>query len=296
MSERKRYYEQSNDRTMPADYDGDILVWDIDKTYLDTRFSSWRGLAAIPFEFAIDKRTIPGSVPLLRALRHGPDSETALTPLYFVSGSPPQLRRVVERRMMLDAVQFDGISFKDQFGLLMARRFRDVKAQVGYKLGALLDYRKVLPDKARWLCFGDDVESDASVFALFGQVCGGLRGEDLRSDLRRLRVHQTDIQNIVDTCDGLPTGTDPVERIFIHLAHGTDPSTFTDDRVVASRSYLQSALVLLHMKRIRPQGVTAVAKELRVRGRAETDIQRDLEDAAWRLGVPLEYSVLAGRR
>src|SRR5437868_8900070 len=96
--------QRSNERRLTAEYRGDILLWDIDKTYLDTRFSSMRGLLAIPFEFAIDKRTIPGAAVLLRALRRGSGEESALVPLYFISGSPPQLRRVVERKMLLDGV------------------------------------------------------------------------------------------------------------------------------------------------------------------------------------------------
>src|SRR5687767_10422110 len=118
--------DRSNDRRIPSDYRGDVLVWDIDKTYLDTRFSSWRGLAAIPFELAIDKEALPGAVPLLRALRRGPGDRTALVPLYFVSGSPPQLRRVIERKMILDGVEFDGITFKDQLGLLRSGRVRAI--------------------------------------------------------------------------------------------------------------------------------------------------------------------------
>jgi hypothetical protein len=81
-------YDRSNDRRLPPDYTGDVLLWDIDKTYLDTHFSSWRGLLAIPFDMAVDKRAVPGAVPLLRALRRGPGERSVLVPLYFVSGSP----------------------------------------------------------------------------------------------------------------------------------------------------------------------------------------------------------------
>ncbi len=168
------HIDQTMSRVLPADYRGDILIWDIDKTYLDTHFSSWRGLARIPFELAIDKRTIPGAVPVLRALRRGPGNESALVPLFFVSGSPPQLRRVIERRMMIDGVDFDGITFKDQLKLLLSGRPSGITAQVGYKLTALLLYKKKLPDGAHFLLFGDDVERDAEIFTLFGDICAGL--------------------------------------------------------------------------------------------------------------------------
>ena len=189
----RRYLQRSNDRRLPPDYEGDVLVWDIDKTYLATRFSSWRGLVSIPFEMAVDKETLPGAVPLLRALRHGPGPESAIVPLFFVSGSPVQLRGVIERRMTLDGVDYDGVTFKDQLGLLLAGHPRRIAEQVGYKLAALLLYRAEVPDGARWLLFGDDVEADATAFALFGEVCAGLRGRALAARLEDLGVHRDSV-------------------------------------------------------------------------------------------------------
>ena len=290
------YLDRTNDRRLPEDYRGDILLWDIDKTYLETHFSSWRGLLAIPFEFAIDKSPLPGAVPLLRALRHGPDPEPRLTPLYFVSGSPPQLRPVISKRMILDGVEFDGITFKDQLGLLLARRFGEITGQVGYKLEALLRYRRELPSGARWLCFGDDVESDAEIFALFGEVCAGLRGADLGQRLRARGVHPEQIETCVALAEEISVTPDPVERIFIHLTGGSDPDRFDDPRVVAARSYLQEALVLLQMERIRPEAVTAVAKDLRRRRIPESEIKRQVLDANVRFGVPLEWALLTAQR
>ncbi|RMG11429.1 MAG: hypothetical protein D6729_18025 [Deltaproteobacteria bacterium] len=290
------YLERTNDRRLPEDYTGDILLWDIDKTYLETHFSSWRGLLAIPFEFAIDKSPLPGAVPLLRALRHGPGDEPRLTPLYFVSGSPPELRPVITKRMILDGVEYDGITFKDQLGLLLAGRVREITRQVGYKLEALLRYRLELPAGARWLCFGDDVESDAEIFALFGEVCAGLRGGALDGRLRSYGVHADQIRECIALAERLPITPDPVERIFIHLSGGSDPARFDDPRVVAAYSYLQTALVLLQMERIRPEAVTAVAKDLRRRRIPEQEIRRQLLDANVRFGVPLEWSLLTAQR
>src|SRR5689334_25293938 len=107
MSNPHGFLQRSNHRHLAADYAGDVLLWDIDKTYLDTRFSSARGLLAIPFEFAIDKRALPGTVALLRALRRGPHEESGVVPVYFVFGSAPQLRSVVGRKVALDAVGLD---------------------------------------------------------------------------------------------------------------------------------------------------------------------------------------------
>ncbi len=163
-----RFMKARYDRVVDADFAGDVYVWDIDKTYLDTRFSSLRGLLAIPFELAVDKNNVAGTVPVLRALRAGPDpKEPRFAPLYFVSGSPPHLRDVVEKKMILDGVQFDGITFKDQLGLLLSGRPSAITEQVGYKLNALLTLRRQLPPPrpageptVRFSLFGDDVEKD----------------------------------------------------------------------------------------------------------------------------------------
>ena len=212
----KLLLEQSNTRTLSPEYEGDILLWDIDKTYLSTNFSSIRGLIGIPFELALDKKSIPGAVPRIRALRRGTGEETAIVPLYFVSGSPKEMRTVIERRMTLDGVEFDGITFKDQLGLLLKGRPRALKEQIGYKLTALLLYWESLPKKSRWLLFGDDVESDAEVFELFGNVCEGLRGAELESHLRKKRVAKQDIHNLLELTNRLSVEANPIEKIFIH--------------------------------------------------------------------------------
>ena len=107
-----------------------LVICDIDKTYLNTKFSTWRGLARIPFEWAIDKRPIPGMVPLLRGLRRGLDTGHSAHPLFFVSGSPPELRGEIERRMVMDVVEFDGFLFKDQIGCIKRGRVRALTQQV----------------------------------------------------------------------------------------------------------------------------------------------------------------------
>ena len=284
---RKYGVDQSNDRDLPRDHPGPILLWDIDKTYLDTDFSSLRALAKIPFERSVDKRSVPGSVPLLRGLRHGPGESMALVPLYFVSASPPQLRRVIEKRMTLDGVQFDGIAFKDQLGLLTRGRLREVLGrQVGYKLKALLLYRRTLPPDAPWLCFGDDAESDAEIFALFGKISAGLRGEALAKELERHRVHPTDVSIVQALSASWPVGGDPVREIYIHLAVGRDPESFDDERVVATESYLQTAIVLAHRGHIRPGVVTDVARDLHDSGFEDQTLRSQIRDVEERLDLP----------
>lgn len=292
-----RFLERSNYRALPPDYRGDVLVWDIDKTYLDTRFSSLRGLAAIPFEAAIDKRALPGTVPLLRALRRGPGERSALVPLYFVSGSPKQLRGVIERKMTLDGVDFDGITFKDQWGLVRAGRPKAIKEQVGYKLIALLLYRLETPPEARWLLFGDDVEKDGAVFSLFGEVCAGLTGAALEMELRRHGVARAEREEALRLADAIETrGRNPVEQIFIHLERGSEPSLYSGPKMTATWSFVQTALVLADMGRIRPEDVRAVVVDARRKMVSEAEIQRWLDDAEARLAVPKEIVDIARAR
>jgi hypothetical protein len=272
------FLERSNERHLPADYRGDILLWDIDKTYLDTPFSSWKGLFGILLEFAIDKRSIAGAVPLLRALRRGGGTSYSSVPLYFVSGSPPQLRKVIERRMTLDGIDYDGITFKDQWRLLLSGCIADIRHQLVYKLLALLLYWRELPKYARWLCFGDDVESDMEVFVLFDAVCSGYTGRSLESRLRRQGSSRVMVHYVLQIVEQLEPTTHPVERIFVHLEKKSLPELFDNPRVVATRSYIQTALVLAHMKKVRPEAITAVAQDLRRRGFSEQEIHTHVED------------------
>lgn len=287
------FLERTNDRRL-SEHEGDILVWDIDKTYLDTRFSSLRGLLSIPLELAVDKRALPGTVPLLRALRRGPGEKSQLVPLYFVSGSPTQLRGVIEEKMTLDGVGFDGITFKDQLGLLRRRRPRAIVHQVGYKLIALLLYRLEANPRSEWLFFGDDVEADVDVFRLFGRVCGGLSGEALDQRLRHFKVGSVERHACLELAERLEKGRDPIARIFIHLASGREPREVDDPRVVETRSFLQTALVCAQMKRIHPRELRAVAEDIRRQRVPEKLIRRDIEDAARRFGIDDELCRIAG--
>ena len=287
------HLDQSNTRQISDDYAGPVLVCDIDKTYLSTHFSSFRGLLSIPFELAIDKEPIPGIVPLLRALRRGPGTESALTPLYFVSGSPVQLRPVIEKRMVLDGIDFDGITFKDQLGLLLSGRPRAIKEQIGYKLTALLLYFEEVSKQARWLLFGDDVEQDADVFVLFSRVASGFRGAELERWLKSNRVSKKDIRAIMPIAERLPVVEDPVDGIFIHLERGRAPASFEDSRIYPTRSYLQTAFLMAQREIIEPMAVGAVARDLRLRGTSDDELREQSDDAQKRFGIDDDVVKLA---
>ncbi len=213
-------------RSLPEDYDGPVFLWDIDKTYLDTRFSSVRGMARIPFELAVDKRPVKGMPEVLRGLRHGGGAEYAGHPLYFVTASPPQVRPAVERRMLLDGIEYDGILCKDWARAFLQGRPGRLVEQVGFKLCALLTAKASRPMSREYL-FGDDVEADAQAYKLYADlVSGRLRGGAVDQALREAEVARDDRRIVRSLLDSLSLPAGSVEGIFIHLAKDTDPRAF----------------------------------------------------------------------
>ncbi|MGF1508281.1 MAG: hypothetical protein ACFB9M_02115 [Myxococcota bacterium] len=266
------FIDQTNQRTLPADYRGDVLIWDIDKTYLDTHFSSLKGLVRIPLEWALDKRTLPGSVPLIRALRRGPGRSSALTPLYFISGSPKRMRSVIERKMSMDGVNYDGLTFKDQLGLVLALRPQDVSRQVGFKLQALLRYHRAFPPGVQYRLFGDDAEIDEVIFWMFQRIIEGHRGRELALELRDHRVHDDDVQRILTLSGTLPVH-DPsrVKGIYV-IQHGRNAPRVDQPHIFRSSSFLTLAEVLRFQGALSNDGVAAVRKDYQLRGVSEYEL------------------------
>lgn len=289
------------ERQFHEPYHGDVFVWDIDKTYLQTHFSSLRGLAAIPFESAEDKLAVPGTVPLLRALQRGGNNDLQdLLPLYFVSGSPPQLRQVIQEKMTLDGVHFDGLMFKDQWGLVKAGRPKDVKKQMGYKLAALLTLKLHIPGQPRFYCFGDDVESDAEVFSLFSDVLKGLSKSILAERLKKAEVHEHDVNYIFSVLENpmlqdsikAYKNTAPVEKIFIHLDRRTKPERLKSDLVQPCYNFLQAAMILCELGKIPRATLRDVAYDLRRNKTAELAMALYVQDALVRFSLPKHLAEL----
>jgi len=198
-------------------------------------------------------------------------------PLYFISGSPKQLRRAVEKKMTLDGVGFDGITFKDQLGLALAGRIGDLKTQVGYKLTALLGSARDFDDDAEWWMVGDDVEQDADVFALFGRILSGLRGRPLRQELERRGVHRSDREGVLRIASSLRVRpNDPIRRICI-LAHRDPEADSPDSRVISMPTFLTGALEMAAERKIGIEAVAAVAKDLRGRGVPEPRLEASVQ-------------------
>jgi hypothetical protein len=271
------------ERSFDPGWTGEVFVCDIDRTYLYTRFSSLQGLAQIPFEFAVDKRSIEGMTPLLREIRRGPGPHSRQTPLYFISASPAQLRPVIQRKMLLDGLEFDGTVFKDWLGVLASLRLRRFREQLGFKLTALLSHRRELPPGAREVLIGDDLEADALTFALFADAVS--RRIDDRTLIRVLLRHGVafdDARAISQLVASMPR-CDAVKRAYIRLERSS-PDAFVDywPHVAICSGAFQMAISLWHEGSISSAGVARVASGLREEGHSAAALGERLAQACWR--------------
>ena len=223
--------------------------WDLDKTYLDTRFETFSELVRIPFQGAEDKVNIPGSAALLRelslAVEGQPDAYVSI-----VSGSPRQLREVLEEKLRMDGVRWHEFHLKPQLRNLRKARLKAVKEQVGYKLPLMLASRAALECCPRETLFGDDAEVDAFIYSLYADVLSGRCGAE---QLQRLLSHvgasaaaKQKAHRSVITMKPSIAEVEPVETIFIYLDGSSPPALFEPfgPRLVPVFNYYQAALVL----------------------------------------------------
>lgn len=220
-------------RTLAPDYDGPAFIWDIDKTWLDTKVSQVKGMLKIPFEFAVDKRALPGTTALLHALRAGPNGR-AHRPLFFITASPPFIRKAIERKMLIDGIEFDGITYKDQLEVFRRREFGSLREHTAFKLGALLLLAQAFPERTQIYMFGDDAERDALIYCMFADICAGrLRGPQLVTTLIKLGVLQHYAQDVAALADQLPAH-ERVHGVHINLVREPDGRRILgyDSRVV----------------------------------------------------------------
>jgi len=229
-------------RALPPDDDGPCYTFDIDKTYLDTDFSSLGAALKIPLELAIDKRPYPGVPILIRALQRGTERIGRDRPVFFLSASPKQLRGTLERRLVLDEIGLDGLTLKDWAVVLRRRGPRGLRDQLGYKLCALMQARKELPKRTYDILFGDDSEADPLIYSFYARVVSGeCRSGALAEALRKQGVARADARELADLSESLGTPS-PVCRAFIHRVLGRDlPQSVTGyDTPLAPAQWLAS--------------------------------------------------------
>jgi hypothetical protein len=231
--------------------------WDLDKTYLRTEFDSLKDLAKSAIETAADKQAFPGATALLRALRQDGNR------ICIVSGSPTQMRQVLAAKLALDGVEYDEFVLKNNLKNILRGRFRALRAQIPYKLPAMLASRIAAPGDAETL-FGDDAEADAVIYCLYADlVSGTVSLSDLERVLIASRAYEDDAARCLDLAQRVPKSP-VVKRIFIHLDRRSPPMGFRrfGPRLVPVFNYFQAALVLYADKVLTARQVIFVALEM----------------------------------
>lgn len=245
-----------------SDYEGEVFIWDLDKTYLRSEFSTLRGLIRTAFEPGRNKVAYPGAAALLKTLRRRSDG--SLRPIFFVSASPPQIRERILEKFALDGIELDGIYFKDNLRNFRPGRFNRLREQMGYKLMALLDLRARLPTGAVEVTFGDDSENDPAVYAVYSEILQGrLRGVRLSRYLEKQGVKPDEATKIAWRSRRMPPRP-PVRRIFITVHRDLDPRYYRRYGldVVPTRNAFQAAVVLAASSSITYPDLTNVCEEV----------------------------------
>ena len=245
----------------------EMFVWDLDKTYLDTSWGSVRELWQTAMEKAFQKRNIPGTASLVMALKdawHENGSGPAAFPIYFITASPPQMEAKIRQKLEIDQILPLGCFYKDNLKNLRPKRLWRLTQQVGFKIQALLQLRVRLNDDVRQVLWGDDSESDATIYSLYSDICARRWSEkDLLAILRGLRVTGEQSETILDLQDSIPV-VDPVEKIYINLATDTDPEYYLKygRRMVPTNNSFQVALDLFQDGRLHQEQIVRVAQDM----------------------------------
>ncbi|MFZ5478898.1 MAG: phosphatase domain-containing protein [Myxococcota bacterium] len=235
-----------------------VYRWDLDKTYLLTDIDSMRGLVRAAVESARSKRAVPGAPALMRELaRERPGWRPRIV---ILSGSPTQMRPVLEQKLRMDGVRFDEFILKDNLANLKRGRLRAVRGQFGYKLPQLLLGRVGLGAAVREVLFGDDAEVDALVYSVYADaIAGRIAPVELSRILAAAGAYP---DHIVDALAALRkvAQADAVDRIFIRLDRGRPHATFEPlgGRVVPVRSWFEAALVLYRDGELGAESVTRI--------------------------------------
>jgi hypothetical protein len=236
-----------------------IYRWDLDKTYLRTEFDTLKDLVMRAIERPSQKRTVPGAAALLRELR-----ATGPAGIFILSGSPEQMRRVLEAKLRLDGIRWDGFTLKPSLRNLLRGHFRFLKDQVGFKLSAMVASREPLAPELDEILFGDDAETDAFIYSLYADLCAGrVDTSMLLQVLQQAAATPDDVTKLLSLIARLPR-RDHCRRIFIHLDRMSALERFEiyGDRVCPFYNYFQPALVLVELSAIDAAAALRVGAEL----------------------------------
>ncbi|MFT4979979.1 MAG: hypothetical protein ACI8S6_005891, partial [Myxococcota bacterium] len=207
------------------------------------------------------KRAVPGAPSLLRGLSRDEQAR-----IFILSGSPTQMRDVLEEKLRLDGVRFESLILKDNLGNLRRGRFRAIRGQFGYKLPSLLASRLDITADVRETLFGDDAEVDALIYSVYADIMAGrLTPAQVSRILEAAGAYPDRIELALGALSELSIGEDDVvEDVFIHLERSSPPHRFAalGHRVVPVFSWWQAALVLHERGRLDGESLASVMEEI----------------------------------
>lgn len=271
----------------------EIFVWDLDKTYLDTSWQTLGDLWRTAFEKSFQKKNVPGTSTLVSCVKDnwGHTRGDEVFPLYFITASPPQMEQKIHEKLEIDEILPLGIFCKDNMKNLRPSRWRRLTQQVGYKLQALMQLRAKFPREITQVLWGDDSETDATIYSLYSDVCSRRWTEkELTKILRYFSVTREQMDTILDLQDQCPE-QDPVEKVYINLAVDTDPEYYLKfgRRVVATSDSFQTSLDLFQDSRLQESHVARVAMDLKTNyGYTSEELQQSLDDMVRRRLIAFE--------
>ncbi|MCL4478927.1 MAG: hypothetical protein M1381_07505 [Deltaproteobacteria bacterium] len=218
-----------------------IYKWDLDKTYIKTDFETLKGLIKTVLQKPEEKENVPGASALIKEIEKDKNNS-----VYFISGSPEQMRHVLEVKLKIDGIKWDNFVLKPNLRNLLHAKFRALKDQIGYKLPVLLEQRRITPVEVDEVLLGDDAETDAFVYSMYADIIARRVSKDMVEHvLHEANIYEHIKNNILKLYEEVKTA-DPVKSIFIHLEKRTPPYRFNHygNRVIPIYNYFQAAIVL----------------------------------------------------
>ena len=177
--------------------------------------------------------------------------------MFVLSGSPTQMRAVIEQKLALDGVIVHRLILKDNLRNLRKGRLRALRGQIGYKLPTLLQERASGPAAVRETLFGDDCESDALIYVAYAEaIAGRLPWEGLRALLLAGGAYPDQLERA------------EAALASIRLDKRSPPSRFhvLGGRVSLVHHWLQAGMVLARDGRLSPAALGVLVEEVTAEG------------------------------
>lgn len=282
-------------RVLADDFDGPVIMSDIDQTFLDTKIDSRQGLMDALFERIESKRPLPGMEQFYRDLRKEG------IPLFFVSASPSFFRRTLEGVFDRFQIGHDGLFLKNLLGPInnivrktfevlsnieeyMTQNMSDAMErsakflgstmqsmvdQIAYKLTVLLEQRTMMPAQASEILIGDNTESDYFIFTIYQHLLlGAIPPDQIEDFFYHLNFHDREAITR-DSARRIATLTEknltvhgplnPVQAVWIHQAR---PETGTNEMLASITEAVAEIRPRIEAGEIRPPVAYSNAFEL----------------------------------